>query len=124
MFNSIATSVANAKSALEFKLILYIVLGIVAIVLVNLLLDGIRKAIRGLDTAALGGIILWTGHKAAEIKIISVVSGLLYLIGGTLVAVGLLVFILLKVIRHKIAGKAAGQSGPPQPQDNNASDSD
>ena len=47
-------SLTEKASSFEAKLALYIVAGVVALVIVNLLLDGIRKYIRGLDTAALG----------------------------------------------------------------------
>lgn len=114
MFEALAGSLADKKDALEFRLTLYIVLGIVAIVVVSLLIDGIRKYIRGLDTAALGALLIWIGYQASKIKVISVVTNLLYLIGGTLVAAGLLVFILLKIIRRKRARKRARNAGPPQ----------
>ena len=87
--------------SMEFKLVLFIILGIVVIVIISLLLDGIRKAIRSLDIAALGALLVWCGFKASDIAIVEVVSSLLYLIGGTLFAVGLMAFVLLKVIRHK-----------------------
>lgn len=117
MFETLAGSLADKRDALEAKLMLYIVLGIIAIVVVSLLLDGIRRYIRGLDTAALGALLIWAGYQASKIKIISVVTNLLYLIGGTLVAVGLLAFILLKIIRRKRARKRAEQAGPPKVQE-------
>ena len=107
-------SLLGQKGSLEFKLVLFIIGLIVALVIVNLLLDGIRRYIRGLDTAALGGIILWLGYKASSISFISLVTNLLYLIGGTLCAVGLLVFILSKMFGRK--RKATKLSGPPMPE--------
>ncbi len=114
MFGTLVSSFTEKKDALEFKIMLYIILGIIAIVVVSLLIDGIRRYIRGLDTAALGALLIWVGYQASKIKIISVVTNLLYLIGGTLLAVGLLVFILLKIIRRKRVRKRAEQAGPPK----------
>lgn len=116
MFGSLISSIGDKKDALEFKLALYIVLGIVAIVVISLLLDSIRRFIRGLDTAALGALLLWIGHKASEIKIISIVSNLLYLIGGTLFAVGLLVFIVLTLFKRRRAKKIVRQAQAQQAQ--------
>lgn len=113
MFGSLTSTVASKAGALETKLILYIVLGIVAIVILNLLLDGVRKYIRGLDTAALGALFIWLGYKASEMALVNVLSNLLLLVGGTLVAVGLLSFILLKLFRHK---RSVKRSGPPMPK--------
>ena len=107
-------SLFGQKDSLEFKLVLFIVGLIVALVIVNLLLDGIRRYIRGLDTAALGGIIIWLGYKASGISFISLVTNLLYLIGGTLCVVGLIVFILSKMFGRK--RKATQLSGPPMPE--------
>ena len=42
MFGSLANSVAAKANALETKLMLYIVAGIVVLVIVNILLEGIR----------------------------------------------------------------------------------
>lgn len=114
MFGTLASSFTEKKDALEFRIMLYIILGIIAIVVVSLLIDGIRRYIRGLDTAALGALLIWVGYQASKIKVISVVTNLLYLIGGTLLAVGLLVFILLKIIRRKRVRKRAEQAGPPK----------
>ncbi len=74
MFGSLTSTVAAKAGALETKLILYIVLGIVAIVILNLLLDGVRKYIRGLDTAALGALFIWLGYKASEMALVNVLS--------------------------------------------------
>ena len=100
-------------SGFESKLMLYIVLGVVALVIVNLLLDGIRKFIRGLDTAALGAIFIFLGYKASEFKLVSALTNLLYLVGGTLFILGIIIFIIMKAIRRK---KVARESGPPMPK--------
>lgn len=101
MSASLFNILGDNRDALEFKVGLYIVLGVVAIVIVSLLLDRIRRVIRGLDTAALGVLLLWLGHKAAELKVVSAVSMLLNLIGGTLLGTGLIVFVIIMLIRHK-----------------------
>lgn len=113
MFGSLANSVAAKANALETKLMLYIVAGIVVLVIVNILLEGIRRYIRGLDTAALGGIFLWLGYESSKIAVVSVLKNLLYLVGGTLCATGLVVFVITMLIRSK---RSAKRSGPPMPK--------
>ena len=116
MFGSLLATIGEKKDALEFKVTLYIIIGIVAIVVIRVLIDGIRKYIRGLDTAALGALFLWLGHWAAGVKVVSVVSKLLYIVGGTLFGVGLLVFVILQLIKRgrkkRIANKANRNQKP------------
>ena len=113
MFGSLANSVAAKANALETKLMLYIVAGIVVLVIVNILLEGIRRYIRGLDTAALGCIFLWLGFESSKIAVVSVLKNLLYLVGGTLCVTGLVVFIISMMVRSK---RSARRSGPPMPK--------
>jgi hypothetical protein len=112
-------SLAAKASAFESKLVLYIIAGVVALVIVNLLLDGIRKFIRGLDTAALGALLIFLGYKASEFKLVSVLTNLLYLIGGTLFVLGILIFIIMSMIRKK---RSATRSGPPMPKEQPSKD--
>ena len=107
-------SLTEKASSLETKLALYIVAGVIVLVIVNLLLDGVRRYIRGLDTAALGALLIFLGYKAAEIKLVSVLSNLLYLVGGTLFVTGVLIFIIRTIIKRK---RAVVRSGPPMPKD-------
>ena len=113
MFGSLANSVAAKANALETKLMLYIVAGIVVLVIVNILLEGIRRYIRGLDTAALGGIFLWLGFESSKIAVVSVLKNLLYLVGGTLCITGLVVFVISMLVRSK---RSAMRGGPPMPK--------
>ena len=101
-------------SAFESKLMLYIVLGVIALVIVNLLLEGVRRFIRGLDTAGLGALLIFLGYKASEFKLVSVLTNLLYLIGGTLFVLGVLIFVLMTLIKRK---RTAKRSGPPMPKE-------
>lgn len=101
MFGSLAATVSDNLDGIRTKAILYIIVGIIALVIINLLLDSIRKFIRGLDTAALGAVLIWLGFEAKKLTIVKAVSDLLLLIGWTLVIVGLLVFILIKLFRGK-----------------------
>ena len=113
MFGSLANSVAAKANALETKLMLYIVAGIIVLVIVNILLEGVRRYIRGLDTAALGGIFLWLGYESSKLALVNVLTNLLYLVGGTLCVAGLIVFVITMVVRSK---RAARRSGPPMPK--------
>lgn len=79
----------------------YIVLLIVAVVLIGALLDGVRNMIKGLDTSILGGLLVWIGYKVKDVPDAAGASTLIYVIGGTLIASGILVFILTRVYRHK-----------------------
>ena len=79
----------------------YIVLLIGAVVLIGALLDGVRNMIKGLDTSILGGLLIWIGYKVKDVPDAAGASTLIYVIGGTLIASGILVFILTRVYRHK-----------------------
>lgn len=79
----------------------YIVLLIVAVVLIGALLDGVRNMIKGLDTSILGGLLVWIGYKVKDVPDAAGASTLIYVIGGTLIASGILVFILTRLYRHK-----------------------
>ena len=105
-------SLSAKASAFESKLMLYIILGVVALVIVNLLLDGVRKFIRGLDTAALGALFIFLGYKASGFQLVNVLTNLLYLVGGTLLATGILVFVIMRLIKRK---RKAKRGGPPMP---------
>ena len=89
------------------KMAFYLIAGIVIIVIVSLLLDGIRRYIRGLDTAALGALFLWLGYKLSKHVIFQLVSTILLISGGTLFATGLLVFIIMRLFRRKRAVKSS-----------------
>ena len=110
MFESLLAAVGEKSDPHELKLALYIVIGIVVLVILNTLIDGIRRHIRGLDTAALGALFIFLGYKAAGVKVVSILANLLYLVGGTLVAVGLLLFIILKLFRRDRKKKTAERS--------------
>ena len=114
MFGSLGEALGAKAGAFESKLVLYIIIGVAAIVIVNLLLDGVRKFIRGLDTAALGALLIFLGYKASEVKLVSVLSHLLYLIGGTLLVLGILIFVIMRLIKSK---RKAKRSGPPMPKE-------
>ena len=107
-------SLSAKASAFESKLMLYIILGVVALVIVNLLLDGVRKFIRGLDTAALGALLIFLGYKASGFQLVNVLTNLLYLVGGTLLATGILVFVIMRLIKRK---RKAKRGGPPMPKE-------
>ena len=101
MFGSLVSTFAGNADGFKGKLILYIIVGIVALVIVNLLLDGIRRYIRGLDTAVLGALLIWLGYQSDKIALVRTLSDLLYLVGGTLAVTGLVVFIITMIIRGK-----------------------
>ena len=82
----------------KFKL--YFILGVIALIVLVLLLDTIRKYIRGLDIAAVGGLFLWVSSKIDETPIIKGLCGVFTTIGETLLIGGLAVFIILRVTHY------------------------
>ena len=112
--NSMFDLLNSKASAFETKLMMYIIIGVVALVIVNLLLDPVRKYIRGLDTAALGALFIFLGYKASEYELVKALTNLLYLVGGVLFALGILIFVLKTIRRAK---RKARQSGPPMPKE-------
>ncbi|MBQ6439923.1 MAG: hypothetical protein IJJ06_07245 [Mogibacterium sp.] len=119
MFGSLISTMSGKAGSFESKLMLYIIGGVLALVIINLLLDGVRKFIRGLDTAALGALLIWLGYKASTLQLVSVLTNLLYLIGGTLFISGVLIFIIMTAIKRK---RAVTRSGPPMPKHAQTSD--
>ena len=59
----------------EFKF--YIIAGIIIILLISLLIDIIRRYIRGLDMAAIGGLLLWISFRIADVPIVKILCGIL-----------------------------------------------
>lgn len=101
MFGSLVGSLVNTQDATKSKIIMYMVIAIAVIVIIGVLLDGVRRFIRGLDTAVLGGIFLWIAYKSWNIPVISALAEYLLAAGATLVAVGLIVFIINRIVRRK-----------------------
>ena len=114
MVASIAGSMAGITQSLETKLTLYIVIFIVAVVIVNNLIDGIRSYIRGLDSAVLGGIFLYLAHRASDVALVKPLTGLLTLIGATLVITGLVIFIVTRAIKAKFRSRSAEREWDPK----------
>ncbi len=101
MFRTTLNLVGTKTDSLEFKHMVFIVLVVIGLVILSLILDSIRRVIRGLDITALGALFLWAGYEAAGMDVVDVISGILLLVGGTLVVSGLIVFVMIKVYRHK-----------------------
>ena len=101
MLALLAGSAGSSTDSVRTKAILYVIAGTAIIVLISLLLDIVKRYIRGLDIAALGALLFWLGHEAAKSEISQAYAPYLYAVGGTLVVTGLIAFILIKIIRHK-----------------------
>lgn len=97
----VANLLINRVEEFPMQWYVYIVLLIVAVVLIGALLDGVRNMIKGLDTSLLGGLLVWIGYKVKDVPDAAGASTLIYVIGGTLIASGILVFILTRMYRHK-----------------------
>ena len=91
---------------LKTRIILYIIIGVIVLVLLGLLLDGIRHVVKGLDTALVGALVLWLGTKAGKAPVIGELSPYLSAAGWTLIAAGIIVFICTRVHRHRRRKKA------------------
>ncbi len=117
MFGELIDLFRDNPEIFRSKLLLYVIAGIVAIVLLSLILDKVRKYIRGLDTAAIGALVFWLGYKASQLPAVPKgVAEIIVLAGAVLFIVGLLVFIFKVVFkrkrRHKEAGKHDVQDKP------------
>ena len=95
---------------------IYIIIGLIAIVLISLLFDLVRKYIRGLDMAAIGGLLLWIGFKIKEVPIIKGLCGALSLAGRTLLIAGLVVFAVIR-LAHYLKRRRMRQKLLSAPQD-------
>lgn len=83
--------------AFTHKMFIAIILVIIALVLVNTVFDSVRRVIRGLDVAAVGGVILWGSTKIPNIVFIRELISPMQKLGMVLVAVGVVLFIVFKV---------------------------
>ena len=101
MFGDLVSSIGDKADALRTKLILYIIVGIIVIVIVSVLLEGVRKVIRGLDTAALGALFFWLATKLDNVPVVAELARYLYAAGATLFIVGILVFIITKLFGRR-----------------------
>ena len=117
MFGEIIDLFRDNPEIFRSKILLYVIAGIVAIVILSLILDRVRKYIRGLDTAAIGALVFWLGYKVSQLPAVPKgVAEIIILTGAILFIVGLLVFIFKVVFkrkrRHKEAGKHDVQDNP------------
>ena len=117
MFGDIIDLFRENPEIFKSKLLLYVIAGIIAIVLLSLILDKIRKYIRGLDTAAIGALVFWLGYKVSQLAVPKGVAEIMVLAGTTLIIVGLLVFIFKVVFKrkknkNKTTGKHDAQDKP------------
>lgn len=106
-FDTILGALSSEVMALKIQVIVFVVLGTVALVLLSLLLDLVKKYIRGLDTALLGGILILAAKIAADHNVIKAVTDLLYLIAGTLIVTGIIIFIISLSVRRKRKARQA-----------------
>ena len=117
MFGEIIDLFRENPEIFRSKILLYVIGGIIAIVILSLILDRVRKYIRGLDTAAIGALVFWLGYKVSQLPAVPKgVAEIIILTGAVLFIVGLLVFIFKVVFkrkrRHKEAGKHDVQDNP------------
>ena len=117
MFGDIIDLFRENPEIFKSKLLLYVIAGIIAIVLLSLILDKVRKYIRGLDTAAIGALVFWLGYKVSQLAVPKGVAEIMVLAGTTLIIVGLLVFIFKVVFKrkknkNKTTGKHDAQDRP------------
>ena len=102
--------------------LLKLVIIVIAIVLITTLFDSIRRIIRGLDVAAIGGLFFYLGCKVPDVVLLRELIKPLKTIGLILFGVGVVLFIVFKVagalakkgkikLKSAIAGKASAESG-------------
>lgn len=109
--------VTDKWDAFTHGFLLKLVIAIIIIVLITTLFDGVRRVIRGLDVAAIGGIFYYLGSKVPDIILIRSLIKPLHIIGMILMAVGVVIFIVFKILgalamKGKIKLKSAvGPSG-------------
>ena len=94
MFGELIDLFRENPEIFRSKILLYVIIGVIVIVVLNLLLDGVRKYIRGLDTAAIGALVFWLGYKLSQVPAVPKgVAEIVVLTGAVFFIIGLLVFI-------------------------------
>lgn len=107
MFGELIDLFRENPEIFKSKLVLYVIIGVFAIVILNLLLDRVRKYIRGLDTAAIGALVFWLGYKLSQVPMVPKgVAEIVVLTGAVFFLIGLLVFIFKVVFKRKRKRKA------------------
>lgn len=119
MFGELIDLFRDNPAIFKSKIVLYVIVGVIAVVVLSLLLDGVRKYIRGLDTAAIGALVFWLGYKLSQLPVPKGFAQIVVLAGAVLIIVGLLVFIFKVVFKRKRKRKAAGKhEAKDKPEDN------
>lgn len=116
MFGSLISSLTENLDGFRTKAVLYLIAGVAVIVILSVLLDGVRKYIRGLDTAALGALFIWLGYEAAQYSLTKGAAIYMLAAGGTMAVLGILIFIISRSFRRSRKRKAVVESGPPMPE--------
>lgn len=104
--NSIISGEAwNAVTASwdDFKtsVLLWVVVGVVALVLVLTLFDGLRSAIKGLDVSALGALFVWLSVKIPDFALVQDLKEPTLVIGAVLIVLGVVIFVVTKISRAR-----------------------
>lgn len=91
----------SAWDDFKMNVLLWVVVAIVAIILICTLFDGVRRAIRGLDVAAIGGLFIWIGTKIPDVPLLNDLKAPALYLGLGLVVLGVIVFIIAKTVGRK-----------------------
>lgn len=108
------SAITEKWHAFTHDVLLKVIIILILVVLITTLFDSLRRAIKGLDIAAFGGLFIWMGSKIPDIILIRELIKPLYVIGLALVAVGVVIFILKCIIgsrkKKKMKEKAAKEA--------------
>ena len=115
MFGSLIDSLTDGLDSFKTKAILYIVLAVFVLVILSVLLDGIRKYIRGLDTAVFGGLVIWLAYEANQYSLTKSAAVYIFAAGGALLVSGIIVFMISNSIRSS-RNRRRTMDGPPMPE--------
>lgn len=88
----------SAWDDFKMNVLLWVVVAIVAIILITAIFDGVRRVIRGLDVAAIGGLFIWISTKIPDLPLLNDLKAPAMYIGLGLVVIGLIVFVFSKTV--------------------------
>lgn len=96
--------------AFTTKLFITIIVAVVVLVLINTVFDSVRRVIRGLDVAAVGGLFVWISYKIPDFVFIRNLKDPSMKLGVALIAVGLILFVVFKIIGAKTHAPQTNES--------------
>lgn len=95
----------DAWDAFKMKMLIWLLIIVGLFILISLCSQAIKRIIRGLDIAAVGGLLVWLGTKVPDIVFVRDLEKTLMMIGIGLLVFGLAIFVISRFVAGKIKNR-------------------